>query len=248
MQNTYTWEYIEDYFTQSMSSEERKNFEKRLEQDASFAKDVAFYLTARSAAREVLMEEKQRSANGAEVKAAKAVKPAVVRKMPLRRWLPYVAAACLVLVIAQYFIFQSSTPKQFAASYIHETYNHLSLSMDASRDSMQLGMEAYNNQQYTLALSYFDNMANSHPEDYTAKKFAGLSYLQLKDYNNALEQFKSMAAMKGLFSNEGDFLEAVTLLLRNSPRDKVQAKALLQKVVNKNEDGSVKAKEWLDKW
>jgi tetratricopeptide (TPR) repeat protein len=246
MQNT--WEYIENYFTRTLSSEERKKFEKRIEQDGAFAKEVAFYLTARSAAHEVLMEEKQRSFAVAGIPVSKTAKPAPVRRMQLRKWLPYVAAACLILVIALYFIFQSPTPAQLAASYVHDTYNQLSLTMDASRDSMQLGIAAYNNQQYALALSYFGGMANSHPESYSAKKFAGLSYLQLKDYDHALEQFKSMAAMKGLFSNEGDFLMAVTLLLRNANGDKEQAKALLRKVVNEKEDSSDKAKEWLDKW
>jgi hypothetical protein len=38
------------------------------------------------------------------------------------------------------------------------------------------------------------------------------------------------------------------LLLRNAPGDKEQAKVLLGKVVDNKEDGSDKAKEWLNKW
>ena len=243
-----TWEYIESYFTQVLSSEERKNFEARIEQDSLFAKEVAFYLTARSAARDVLMEEKQSAFADIDVATTKMVKTAPVRRILTSKWLPYAAAACLVLIIALYFIFQSPTPAQLAANYIHNTYNHLSLTMDASRDSMQLGMAAYNNQQYTVALSYFKGIADNYPNNSTAKKFAGLSYLQLKDYDNSLELFRSLAAMKGLFSNEGDFLEAITLLQRNAPGDKERAKMLLQKVVSENEDGSEEAKEWLEKW
>ena len=243
-----TWEYIENYFTLALSSEERKDFEVRIEQDASFAQEVAFYLTARSAAREVLIEENQSAFADTDLVATKIVKPAPVRRMMLRKWLPYATAACLILIVALYFIFQSPAPSQLAANYIHDNYNHLSLSMDASRDSIQLGMAAYNNKQYTVALSYFEGITTSHPDNSNAKKFTGLSYLQLKDYDNALEQFKSLSAMNGLFSNEGDFLQAVTLLQRNAPNDKEQAKILLQKVVSNSEDGSDKAKEWLKRW
>lgn len=243
-----TWEYIENYFTQALSSEERKRFEVRVEQDEAFAKEVAFYITARSAAREMLMEERRGAVGAEDIAVNKPVKPAPVRRMPLRNWLPYAAAACLVLVVAVYFLIQKPEPARLAANYLHDTYGHLSLTMDASRDSMQLGMAAYNGRQYAEALSYFEGLVSGHPDNSNAKKFAGLSYLQLKEYDKALEQFKSLAAMQGLFSNEGDFLEAVTLLLRNAPGDKEQAKMLLQKVVNENEDGSDKAKEWLDKW
>src|SRR4051812_38212974 len=106
-----TWEYIENYFTQAMSSEDRKNFEMRVEQDALFAKEVAFYLTARNAAREVLMEERQNVIVKRGEAVTKTVKPAPARRIVVRSWLPYAAAACVVLLIALYFIFQSPAPE-----------------------------------------------------------------------------------------------------------------------------------------
>src|SRR4051812_10931885 len=150
MQNT--WEYIENYFTQAMSSEDRKNFEVRIEQDTSFAKEVAFYLTARSAVREVLMEDRQNAfAEREGATTNPVIEPAPVRRILIRKWLPYAAAACLILFVSLYLMFKNPAPEQLAASYIHDTYNHLSLLMDASRDSMQLGMVAYNSQQYSVA-------------------------------------------------------------------------------------------------
>ena len=248
MHNTYTWEYIEDYFTQSLSNEERKNFEKRVEEDASFAKEVAFYLTARSAASEVLMEEKQRPFADAEVAASKVEKPAVVRKMPLRKWLPYVAAACIILFIAAIFFLRSPSPQQLANHYIKDNYSILSQTMDGSRDSLQLGIAAYNNGDYHQALNYFEGVRQGNPSSSYAKKYAGLAYLQANNYNKALECFKELSATKNLYSNSGDFLQAVTLLQRNNPGDKELAKQLLQKVDQEDEDGSDQAREWLKKW
>ena len=53
--------------------------------------------------------------------------------------------------------------------------------------------------------------------------------------------------MKGLFSNAGDFLKAVSLIERNGPGDKDAAQKLLQKVVSEKEEGSEKAEELLKK-
>src|SRR4051812_3890875 len=113
-----TWEYIESYFTQALSSDERKNFEKRVEQDASFAKEVAFYITARSAAREVLMEEKQKPLVNGKVPKAATVQQAPVSRMPLRKWLPYIAAACVIVFVAVFFYLQAPTPARLAINYI----------------------------------------------------------------------------------------------------------------------------------
>ena len=54
--------------------------------------------------------------------------------------------------------------------------------------------------------------------------------------------------LKNKYSNPGMFLKAVTLLMRNEQDDKAQAKLLLEQVVNKNEEGSKTALEWLKKW
>ena len=53
-----TMEYIESYFQQTLNSEERAAFEARCERDEEFAKDVAFYITARQAIREELLGQK----------------------------------------------------------------------------------------------------------------------------------------------------------------------------------------------
>src|SRR4051812_40893118 len=93
-----TWEYIEAYFTQSLGDEERKAFEVRCEQDVAFARDVAFYLTARSAARELLMDKKQKkfAADGAAKTERREI--AAGKRMAFRKWMFY-AAACIILFI-----------------------------------------------------------------------------------------------------------------------------------------------------
>lgn len=241
-----TLEYIEAYFTQTLSPEERKDFEKRCEADATFAREVAFYLTARSAAREVLMEEKQKSFAERTMPQQVTVKTASVKKMVLRKWISYAAAACIILFVGSYFLLTTPAPQQLAGRYIKENYTILHVPMDASRDSMQLGIAAYNNKNYQQAIALFDGVRSSHPEKNEVKKFAGLAYLQTKNYDKALECFQELTAMKGRY-NSGDILQAVTLLQRNGTSDKENAKLILERIVKKNEEGSDEAKALLKK-
>lgn len=241
-------EYIEAYFTQSLSPEERKNFEMRCEQDKAFAQEVAFYLTARSNVRELLIEEKHKTYAKEAMPQKVTFKAALVKKMVLRKWIAYAAAACIILFVGSYFILQSPAPRQLASNYINENYSTLSQTMDASRDSMQLGVAAYNSHDYPRAIQLFEGVRRQDAANSDAKKYAGLAYLQTKQYDAALQHFQELSAIKGLYSNSGDFLQAVTLLQRNGAGDKDSAKALLQKVVQENEEGSKQAKLWLEKW
>src|SRR6478735_6830809 len=147
-----TWEYIEAYFTQSLGDEERKTFEIRCEQDVAFAREVAFYLTARSAAREVLLEDKQKKFTADDNAKTESVKAAAGKRIAFRKWMLYAAAACIILFVGSYFIYQSPAPKQLANKYVKENYTILSQTMEASRDSLQLGIAAYNSQDYQRAL------------------------------------------------------------------------------------------------
>ncbi|MEJ7680068.1 MAG: hypothetical protein WKG06_19850 [Segetibacter sp.] len=69
-----------------------------------------------------------------------------------------------------------------------------------------------------------------------------------KDYDKALMHFDELAQKKGLFSNPGLFLKALTLLERNMGNDKDGAKKLLQQVVADKLEHSKEAEELLKKW
>ena len=243
-----TLEYIESYFQQTLNSDERAAFEARCEKDEAFAKDVAFYITARQALREELLGQKVdewRKETAVQEEAAPVISM-VKRRTSFGRWAAYVAAACMVLAISVYLFDARITPKKLASAYINST---LSQTMDGGlHDSIQLGMAAYNDQQYDNALQFFEGVEQRDSSNTDAKKYAGLSYLQKQDYDKALQQFDELANIKGLHSNPGDFLKATTLLLRNKQGDKEEAKALLQKVVNEKEEGSKEAAAWLKKF
>jgi hypothetical protein len=137
-----TIEYIESYFQQTLSNEERLAFETRCETDESFAKEVAFYITARQALREELLAQKQQQWSDetvAEEESAPVI--SMSKRSTFGKWIMYAAAACLLLV-ASVFLFETQTsPHRLASDYI-KNYE-MSNAMDASHDSLELGIEEY---------------------------------------------------------------------------------------------------------
>lgn len=241
-------EYIESYFQNTLSNEERAEFEKKCETDELFAKEVAFYLTARQVLREELLAQKQQQWKevAAEEETEETPVISISKKSTLLRWVSYAAAACLLIVISV-FLFEAQTSTQRLASNYIKDYD-FGVTMDASHDSLQLGIQAFQKKDYTKALGYFEGVAERNPTNSEAKINTGLAYLQLNNYENALQEFDEVAKMEGLFYNPGEFLKAVALIKRNKTGDEAAAKTLLQKVVNENKGGSEEAKEWLKKF
>jgi len=238
-----TIDYIDAYFTQQLSAGERTMFEKRCEDDTDFAREVAFYITTRQSLREELLKQKQADW---KTKETEEDLPFIhtLKKSFANRWVTYAAAACLVLAASVYLFEANPTPRKLAENYISNTYGTLSQSMSGDTDSLTLGMAAYNDKNYDRALELFKGVEKNNPANADAKKYTGLTYLQKEEYDNALQQFDALTNMKGLFSNPGDFLKAVTLLERNGAGDKEEAKKLLEKVITEKEEGFEKAAEW----
>ncbi|HEY4966052.1 MAG TPA: hypothetical protein VII28_06620, partial [Puia sp.] len=76
---------------------------------------------------------------------------------------------------------------------------------------------------------------------------AGLAALRLKDYNKALIYFRQLETYT-LLSNPALLNQAITLMIRNQPGDADSAKQLLQRVVQKDQEGKEDAEQWLHDW
>jgi hypothetical protein len=53
-------QYIDDFFQGKLSNEETKVFEEKISGDPSFAANVAFYISSRQSAKEIVVEEKKK--------------------------------------------------------------------------------------------------------------------------------------------------------------------------------------------
>ena len=239
--------HVEAYFKRQLSDAEMKQFEERCIHDAAFARQVALFISTEEGIRQQLLEEKKQQWRAISINEAN-LTAAPVRKIAIRKWMMYAAAACILLAVALIFTFRSASPHQLADGYIAQHYKYLSQTMNVTSDSLQQGIAAYNNKDYNTALQLFEKVYQSNPANSKAKKNIGLVYLATKQYDKALQQFEQLANTPGLHENSGLFLMAVTLLERNKAGDEARAKELLQQVVQQKKEGSKEAAKWLTAW
>ena len=245
---TPTLEYIESYFQGELPEQEQKAFEQRCEQDTAFAEEVAFYVSSRQAIRQLLLDQKKQTWEPEAIKEEKIPFIPLARTSFIQKWLPYTAAACLLLVIGTVFFENSISPHQLADAYIQKEVVYIHPLMGSGEDSLQRAIGDYNNKQYDKALPVFEALAGNHPEIVDARKYAGFVYLLKQEYDKALESFDKLANIQPLHSNPGLFYKAVTLLERNKEADKEKAKELLQLVVKNKQAGAQQAEKWLQQW
>ena len=236
------FDYIETYFTGRCTEAEKQQFEDRIVLDQNFAEEVAFYIQSRQILKEELLKQKKSQWSPA----------GSPKRRPGRLRIVYfgsIAAAAVTLVLVSiYLLVHPAGPEKLAASYIRTRYDHLSQTLDGSRDSLQQGITAYNDRSYPQALEFFTALAKDHPNNPEALLYSGLVYLRLDNYVQALHQFETLATIPSLYSNPGTLLKAVTLLQRNAAGDRETARQLLQEVVNRRLEGSREAADWLQKF
>ena len=75
------------------------------------------------------------------------------------------------------------------------------------------------------------------------KKYIGIVYLRLGQYDKSLDYFQQLWSIKGLYVNPGLFYQAITLLKRNQVGDEDLAKKLLEQVDEYNLAGSDEARK-----
>jgi len=240
-------EYIDAYFSGTLSPEERKQFERRIHEDNQFAEAVAYYLSARQASREELIKDKKewfrQLASQNATSSGKRVS-APVRKI----WTYGLAAAAGVvgiLFLSWYLFLQNPvSPDRLADNYIKSDLETLPVTMGAARDSIQEGLRLYNEQHYDSALRQFEQIIQRDSANDQAKMYAGIVSLKRGDYDKALEYFQQLARYS-LYANPGLFYQALTLLKRNQPGDKDQARQFLQQVIDRHLEHEETARDWL---
>ena len=249
---------FEEYLKGEMGIKEKSVFESELSSNEEMNSAFNIYRTIETE----MGIHRQGSGNEAELKhsldrlnvkyfqdSKKSAKVVPLISSKIVKFLMAVAAGFLIFFLVYSLIVQPSQDVRYLAdNYIDSHYKQLGQTMDSTPDSLQLGIAAHNNQEYNKAIQLFQGVQEKQPGNAEAIKSMGLSYLMNKDYDLALQKFDELAAIKNLYSNEGLFLKALTLMQRDETGDKEEAKSLLEQVVKDEEVGSEQAKEWLKKF
>jgi hypothetical protein len=244
---TSTIEYIENYFAGALSDNEKSAFENKCETDEAFAKEVAFYILARENIQRELHTKKKNQFN-------KLYKQLSTRKNKpyhiLRKLSPYLsfAVACILLFFGWLLFFNNPSPQKLANAYVEENLQTLSITMNGSQDSLQLGISAFNKKNYLSAERIFRALKKQPTLGPEATKNLGILYLVTGQFGEALLAFDSLSVNKNLYANPGPFYKAITLMQRDEGRDLKDAKIILQEVIDKQLPGNKEAERWIDDW
>jgi tetratricopeptide (TPR) repeat protein len=235
-------EHIEGYFRREMSAGEITKFEQLILEDPAFAEEVAFYLGARQAAKELGSADKKERFREIYRQGAPSRS---LRRIEGSGW--YIAAAVFAaLIFGWYLYLRPVAPEKLANRYMEQHWQTLGVSMSSREDSIQTGLLLYNEGKWQEALRQFESIIRSGNPGFEVKKYAGIVALRLKDYDKALIYFSQLTDYK-LYANPGLFYQAITLMERNRSGDPVYAKQLLQQVVKNDLEGKETALEWLRK-
>jgi tetratricopeptide (TPR) repeat protein len=265
-------ELIDDYFKGLLTGEQQKQVEQRILSDPAFAKELAFYLSAHDAVKQELTEAKKArfrelyeqsktasenpdsdtSASGypSSLNTAASGRSAP-RRTPVRRtyFLAAAAAAVVILVAGDWALFfRHPKPQQLADNYIAQHLSRLDERMSSFQDSLQVGVQQYNNGDLQGAATTFKTILQHHPDNEYALQNTGLVYLRLREYDKALDYFQQLGADTTLYINPGLFYQSITLMERHRPGDDVKAKAQLQEVVDRRLGMKEEAQQLLSKW
>jgi len=257
--NATLFEKIELYLNGELKNEELRSFESELAVNKELASMVKLYgaidkemgNNERFSKDEMALKKTLNKLNATYFKSEpQRAKGNIIsfKKISTLQWLPYSIAASVIIIAALFFL-NSTSPRDLAKNYVAQNATILSLTMSSqANDTLQAGIAAYNNKDYSKALQLFKSHCDNHPQSRSPKEYIGFVYLVTNNYDSALHEFDELSDMKGLFSNPGTFLKAVTLLLRNEEGDYEQAKQLLQQVIRERLEGSRQAEEWLKKF
>lgn len=243
-------EYIDAYFSQVLTVDERAIFEKRCLQDEDFAAQVATYIAARQAVQGHMNQvRKQRWRNLQPLQSTlndnvEALTP--VRRLTLGKWTAIAAAACLAIIV---FIFWPNKHKDLRVAsekYIAQNFQVLGVSMGNTMDSLQHALSWYNQQQYDRSIMIFSGILQRNANEIYALQYRGLSYLMLKNYDAAITDFDRLSTYDDLISNPGYFYKAISLLQRSKPGDVELATKLLKQVVDQQLEGHLAAASFLN--
>jgi tetratricopeptide (TPR) repeat protein len=235
--------YIDNYFTGALSDIEKSDFEKRCAADQSFAKEVAEYISMRDAINEYLKQQKREDFATQHQELST---PTNSTKIIVLKRIAYLAAACILLTIGWFSFLRHSKSQLIAANYISENLNTLGLNMGVS-DSLQMGITAYNSKSYTEAERLFKPLTHRPATAPEAIKYLGLTYLADKQYDAALKNFDQLASMS-LHINPGLFYKVLTLMERSEGTDRLQAKKILQQIIDKKLYGYQQANNWINQF
>lgn len=234
-------EQIEDYFNGTLSEDERKQFELELLSNSMLADDVAFYLQARQAAKAIAQD------NLLHEKHQQWIKLSEKRDRSNRnKWIGIAASLLLFISIGFYFNWFQSNLSAEANAIVSNNLKNYPVHLGEETSNFKEAIHLYNEQQYERSSLIARNILKENPEDSEGLKILGLSQMQLKAYDDAINTFAQLDKQNELINNPAKYYMALAYLVRNQKDDELKGKKLLEIVLKENLPGKQEAIKLLE--
>lgn len=221
---------IEKYLNKELLGIARNRFESQVEKDEKLASELKLEMELR----EALNEQSdyniyKRIVDQTSEKYFNEVERPITIFTPLR-----IAASISLLITASFavwWIVRTQSPDQIYDQYFEPyTIQTTPRGLIEDGDSYMMGTIFYRDMEYDSAKKRFEAVLNESPEDYRAMLMLGISFMALKDFDNA---------------------EKILLLLVNDPNHLFQDQARwylgLLYLSDKNDGNDGKAEEYFEK-
>jgi len=216
---------IEKYLAGELNNDELLAFEKRLQEDPSFAETFTLY---RAIQNEMNSgdDEKEIKENLSRL-SNKYFTPKTENKViPLRsgnkKWWMYAAAAAVFITILLLF-----KPWQDSPLSNQEIYAQYAIPEElpfvargSNEDSLlKKASELFNKKDYAAAIPLLDSITKLNPAEAQLQLSLGISYLNTGKFDLAINRFDSLAAGQSIYKNDALAWKALSFLRQDNKAD-----------------------------
>lgn len=198
-------ELFRAYLDDTLSSQERLAFEKRISEDAEFRKMYEDFQSFEVALRDVETVETYDQVGEWESQYQEPQKKTPMRKL----WLPIggvAAAAALVVVLL---LPESGSNAALVSDYF-EPYDNV-ITVRGKKEALDQALSAYDKQDYAEALE----LLSQYPEDSIGIFYRAESMMALERFQEAREVYDDVIARGGVFTEVAEYHRALAYLGNN---------------------------------
>ena len=196
-------EYIERYYNNSMSDEERLEFEKKLQTDPEFkaqVEDIRIFI--RGIQTQSLKE--QLDAFHKDIPEKKFNKTS--SKLISLQFLKYAAAAIILMVISNYYFFGNPSNEKLYSEYFTPDPGLPTTMGNTANYDFYDAMVNYKYGDYKKAISKWEKIEQRKPDNDTINYFLGVAHLADKNVEKSIPFLKKTAHdTESKFNNDANF-------------------------------------------
>ncbi|MFC2107654.1 tol-pal system YbgF family protein [Bacteroidota bacterium] len=239
---------IDRKLNQEMTDEEKMNFDELLANDGNINDEFLLHAEIDEAIAEADIINLRQNLNSIHESAQTTKTNSVVRSI-FRTKLHRIAAAAFFLVlifgsISIYFMNDTNTVSNENLFRIYYQPDAALLIRGQSEDKMLIdGFQKYENRDYSGALSMFNKILETDPDNMPVQFYAGLSNIETGKYQNALKPFNHIINNnRNLYVEKARWYAGLCYLKLN---DNVKAHEIFKEISTSNSTYKYKAKNLL---